>query len=598
MLKYQLNKDMLTNEVTELEYTNFQLLETVEEEEDKIYVTLSCNDISDINIGDEITVTNSEIYFIDYGRQYSATTTRTARLTVDSVDRISNSLCFLDEKYSTLELNRITLVYDENDNKSWFFYFNPIHFFEHNSEDMRLYISHDTVTAVLENVEYIDNHTLKWQYDSTVENIMELSEILFGSADNDTSHLPAGYEFDGNYGLLDVRRNHIRWNLSALTPSERVFVTKIKVSLNIPFSLKSGTDMYRESNIKEYFVEQEFAKAVNKPIEMEKYMFTPVVVKTGNKFEECTQINFNLHFRTHSGDDWTVNDSDSWNFDTYGDNGNWSLNKYYSYAQNTNTPVNQWKRSCQSDLLGYLGFGTNDVKYQKNKLKKSFIRLSFYDSPNAGEQKLLSYSTVFVDCNKLYSKFISRSNFECYFDDNGDIVKGIKVNREVNTGTRYTENSLMNILGVSSMTREDIENYRLSSQLVTQNKYLSNNSSEGFYLYTWDLSDTPSVPTDIYLKVEFNHAGYGRNIPMMAPYKDDNSGFKTNNDIINDWAPNASGYGIKKYTRYSYIHLKAKYDENTKRRVYYLDPDTYGITPAVDGNVININLYEARINFS
>ena len=175
MLKYQLNKDMLTNEVTELEYTNFQLLETVEDEEDKIYVTLSCNDISDINIGDEITVTNSEIYFIDYGRQYSATTTRTARLTVDSVDRISNSLCFLDEKYSTLELNRITLVYDENDNKSWFFYFNPIHFFEHNIEDMRLYISHDTVTAVLENVEYIDNHTLKWQYDSTVENIMELS---------------------------------------------------------------------------------------------------------------------------------------------------------------------------------------------------------------------------------------------------------------------------------------------------------------------------------------------------------------------------------------------------------------------------------------
>jgi hypothetical protein len=175
-------------------------------------------------------------------------------------------------------------------------------------------------------------------------------------------------------------------------------------------------------------------------------------------------------------------------------------------------------------------------------------------------------------------------------------VKGIKANREVNVGNRSTDGSLLKILDKAKTDKEEIEDYRLSSQLTVRNKYLSDNSSEGFYLYTWELSDTPTEPVDVYMKVEFNHAGYGRNIPMMAPYHDTIPGFKTNEDIIRDWK-DGGGYGVKKYTRYSYIHLKAKYDNITRRHIYYLDPDTYGIN-RYDGNVININLYEARINFS
>ena len=34
-----------------------------------------------------------------------------------------------------------------------------------------------------------------------------------------------------------------------------------------------------------------------------------------------------------------------------------------------------------------------------------------------------------------------------------------------------------------------------------------------------------------------------------------------------------------------------------KRYIYYLDPATYGVNPKIDGNIININLYEARISF-
>jgi hypothetical protein len=116
-------------------------------------------------------------------------------------------------------------------------------------------------------------------------------------------------------------------------------------------------------------------------------------------------------------------------------------------------------------------------------------------------------------------------------------------------------------------------------------------------LYTWELNDIPTVPADVYMKVEFNHAGYGRNIPMMAPYWDDGRGFKTNADIVGDWKSPNTGYGIKKYTRYSYIHLKVKYDTNTKRHIYYLDPETYGTKYNWDKSVLNINLYEARISF-
>lgn len=599
MLKYQLNKQIFSNETFTLNYNNFSVVDNVIDNDDKIYVTLFCDDVSLINVGDNLLIVNYFIGDIDEGHQYTTTSGRYASVTVDSVDRSEKTICFLDDKYASLKLSDIMAEYDGNV-VTWLFKFQTTHYFDEN-EEIILHLKYNNTTVTIGDVRYMNNNTLKWIYDNSIENIDIISDAVFGNI----GELPLNHLYYGKRGVLDVTRDNMKWNQSLLMPNDNqsVFITKTNVKLYIPISLKSSNDLYQESNIKEYFVQHEEEKAVNSPIEMEKYVYTPVIVKTKTltteTYEDCTKINFNLHFRAHSGDDWTVNDSDSWNFVKDGDNNNWTDNKYYSYAQSSSTLDNKWNRSCQSDLLKYLGFTTNDVKFQKNKLKKSFLRLSFYDSDDTGSQSLLAYSTVFMDCNKLYSKFVARSNFECYFDDNGDIVKGIKAEREVNTGSQYINGSLMNILDVSSMNKEVIEDYRLSSQITTKNKYLSDNSSEGFYLYTWELSDIPSIPTDIYMKVEFNHAGYGRNIPMMAPYRDtlNNKGFKTNEEIIGDWS-NGGGYGIKKYTRYSYIHLKAKYDINTKRHIYYLDPDTYGVNQAVDGNVININLYEARINFS
>ena len=62
---------------------------------------------------------------------------------------------------------------------------------------------------------------------------------------------------------------------------------------------------------------------------------------------------------------------------------------------------------------------------------------------------------------------------------------------------------------------DEIESLRLSSQFVVKDKYSSESSSEGFYLYLWkDMANT--TPGDIYMRVEFNHAGYGRTIPFLT----------------------------------------------------------------------------------
>ena len=102
------------------------------------------------------------------------------------------------------------------------------------------------------------------------------------------------------------------------------------------------------------------------------------------------------------------------------------------------------------------------------------------------------------------------------------------------------------------------------------------------------------------MKVEFYHAKYVRRIPLMAPYRENNGGFKSFHDIVDDWSGPDSGYGIRKYTDYSYIRLKYAYDKNTGKHVYYLDDSFYGdsVKAGDDGNGdIIINLYEAKVRF-
>ena len=172
--------------------------------------------------------------------------------------------------------------------------------------------------------------------------------------------------------------------------------------------------------------------------------------------------------------------------------------------------------------------------------------------------------------------------------ENTNKLNGIRVNREP-----YSTKGIPND-----------EDLRISSQFTVSDKYQSNNSSEGFYLYLWKDNDSGIIPSDIYLKVEFNHAGYGRSIPMMMPFVDPKkhngtNGIKSFQNILDDFNGNGvdKPYGIRQYIKYSYIHLKYKYDKENQCHAYYLDDNVYGnYDSSVKDNCLALNLYEAKIS--
>ena len=366
-----------------------------------------------------------------------------------------------------------------------------------------------------------------------------------------------------------------------------LYLKKYLTSISIPMSKAFSTDMYHEYNVKENFVDVETKKAINDYVEMEKDVYHPVVID-GMTYKDIKEIRFNLHFREHRGDGWVAEPESFWN-GTYLDGNtlklmNPSNNKKYGFF---GYYENDKEKSKQSDLLTYLNFTNNDVKFQKNVLKKSFLRLSFYDSPRQSDQNLLNYSTIFMDSGSLFGKFTR--NFLKPADKNKFYYSRLVPGEEE---TKLGLSGIRTDREVYSNTTDSIEEYRLSSQFVVKDKYSSLASSEGFYLYLWKDNDLGITPSDIYLKVEFNHAGYGRTIPFMMPFKD-NGGIKTFSEIVNDW--NGDGYGIRKYIKYSYIHFKYCYDKVNERHVYYLDPEQYGSVTLEKDNVLNINLWEAKV---
>jgi hypothetical protein len=129
------------------------------------------------------------------------------------------------------------------------------------------------------------------------------------------------------------------------------------------------------------------------------------------------------------------------------------------------------------------------------------------------------------------------------------------------------------------MDRSD-NNFRLSARFSVKNKYDATKSSEGFYLYLFPNEVTKeNKPKTIYMKVEFNHAKYGKTIPFLY--------FKEG--IRDSYLENGS-IDIESYLNDLHIELEVKYDENTQSYMYYLPQYTN------ENNEIILNLFEPRIN--
>lgn len=262
------------------------------------------------------------------------------------------------------------------------------------------------------------------------------------------------------------------------------------------------------------FVEDLTESLVPEIIDMERFKFSPII-KVNNSINIANSLVFNFHFRKRKElelSDIKKNSSftrdniyyDSWHIDNEKEETVWWNNFNYTGATFHQEKFNNFfeKSGKTSDLLGYLNFTDKDVYFRKKKVSKSFIRLSFYSSPDPIEQKLLYYSTVFLDGGELYGKYIK----QLLAIEEGNIQG-------------YSGNANYKVVLAQNGTPVD-------SRIIVTNEFNHTKSAEGFNIYLFaddHLKLNENSGRTIYMKVEFNHAGNGKTIPMiMWPKNEDN----------------------------------------------------------------------------
>lgn len=391
-------------------------------------------------------------------------------------------------------------------------------------------------------------------------------------------------------------------------------IGKRRANFVVPVDLSEAfaTNLYQELEVEENFVEAETEKAINPIVDMEKDVYFPAyVVDQGNNTVSADnargqnlglveEIEINLHFRERDRspenlNDWLVREDDYWNgYSVQGNrlapkDGTWTTSKMVTFDD----------PAAQSDLLTYLNFTDNDVKYQKSRLKKSFLRLLFYDSKNTANQRLLYYSTIFMDSGKYFGKHLK------FYDSGERYWVSDTSNPDTVTAEAVSGMTVSGELDRSLYDDEGKEERRLSARFTVRDKYQSDASSEGFYLYLFAEDDTGLRPQDVYMRVEFNHAGYGRTIPFMMPVQEKAATY-VNNGVtvdypyysaidIKDSAFPYEGYRLSRYYDNLFIQLKRVYDKENQRHVYYLPAPM--AAPSGNGETAKLvlNLYEVKV---
>lgn len=638
MLKYTINRNKLSADRKQVDLDKVVMTEIPTDSNDKNMLVCYYSN------GKEYNFKEGQILNIDYRVDVSndnGVSTKSLTFTTEcellKVNNEKGVFATVVDRYYNLDISSLTEV--EEDEIFWHFYFPDGHLFDRDSNDSGietvptvLYIEYQyTEDGALMNglaeiqCNYVNPNQLSCIYDETV--MGKLRSSIF-SENSDTATLS---------GIRVYRQTP----LFRQTNNIFIYIDSTLCNINIPLSINFATNMYQSDALNENFVADERNRAINRIVDMEKDVYHPVIWDSESENyvagidKEADKIVFNLHFRQHRGDDWLVEPDTYWN-GCYVDENNKVRLIGRDKEENTYQDVdyfsyNNDNESKQSDILTYLNFTNDDVRYQKNKLARSFIRIMFYDSMNPANQNLLYYSTIFLDAGTLFGKYIKHIEETPYrtviyetdettekeiinIEESVKDLIGIKVNREPCGDL------------TKDKTDDEIEELRLSCQLSVQDKYQSNGSSDGFYLYLWKDNEIGVTPVDLYVKVEFNHAGYGRTIPMMMPFWDPykyekatekpskKKGIKLFQEILNDWNSEKDEndiwkndgkvtdgqYGARQYMKYSYIHFKCKYDKIHKQHIYYLDDEYYG-TDIKDGgvhfedNIITLNLYEAKM---
>ena len=642
LLEYEIKQDTLSDNTVKLDLYSVSKHEYYDDDE-KVEIYVEHTSDNTIYSGQTVSVTNS----IDKEDEFGALETlySSEDVSVVQCDNLLKTFSFIADKYQRLGLESVWLE-TEAGVLYLHFTFSTWHFFRswetHNISFKVTYpVDQSSNGSEIEfsGCQYVSETEIKWRYnaekegiddfmcavfrndtynpvayvddsDERLEKYIEVSSIPERACFTDEMYLRVRvvisktpecekwllYDKECNDGtLVGVSAKRLNYKYENVDDVEMSIQMPL-ASINIPLSLSSGYDTYQEQNINEKFVKKEFEESKNNSSEMEKLVYHPVykyVDENGDvAYKDIHKIKFNLHFREREEDGWVVKTDGLWNGmgETYGTVYQNNVLKFFSYVANGIDFFVDGGQ--QSDLLTYLGFTDSDIKYQKSKLKKSFLRLSFYDSPNRANQNLLCYSTLFLDSGNLFAKMMRGADRKKHYVISDSASSVLYDNLRVDTEPVFNDDGH----GVSI---DEVEEFRLSSQLVVTDR-ISENSSEGFYLYLWADNDNGALPSDIYMRVDFNHAGYGRVVPMTLPYLSNTNANKiyTFAEIEGKWTE-GDGWGVRVNEKYSYIHFKYVYDSQSGRHVYYLDPDTYGLGLFENSmpDYLELNLYEPKINF-
>ena len=366
------------------------------------------------------------------------------------------------------------------------------------------------------------------------------------------------------------------------------------VKINVPLGMEFSTDAQRDLISDEMFFEKIKADVLPPITDMEKIVVYPAVYNGENEpLSLANEIEINFHFRRRwyeeganriITDGWLTNDTYGWTTGYPGD-------------VRSEEEVDLTGYDEMSDLVGYLGFDDDDIYYQKTKVRKSFLRLLFYDSMSVLNKSLVTYSTAFVDSGKLFTKYsMIRNNEELY--------------KYVKESDRFNNEMVMFEPGANEENVK-YEDLRLSSMVTLKDKYNDDASSDGFYLYLYRRDAPSENPVDLYRKGEFNNAKYGKTINLMIPVGEDGVPIRFVDEAFpSDFVREESGstnFDFDRYYKSMFINIKCKYDRDLKKYVYYFpwDPSKqkakmggheYTVSNDNEKKKITLNFFEPRIN--
>lgn len=381
-----------------------------------------------------------------------------------------------------------------------------------------------------------------------------------------------------------------------LFSSLKLFCNVGYISIKLPIISKSGGDPIQSDIVNSKFFDKEREKAINPIIDMEKDIYYPKYINSDDgmyngsytDFNPISEIRVNLHFRTRNLDTWKIDESS-----------NWFITDYYPYKD---IILSQDKKELKalmeaSDLVGLLGFTNNDVYYQKSKIGKSFLRFSYYDSIDPQNQTLLATSTVFMDEHSLFKKYIDNSR------KNVNIYKTISETSATTCIDKITVKSEFvdekkKSSKATTCDKKNIkidENKRLGSRLIISNKYNTDTSSEGFYIYMFKEYSKNLHPRQIFMKVDFNHAGVGLSLPFIKPMSwkkvGDNEELTPQEPLGLDSDELKDGILLEQKYAQDYIPLYAVYDFKNKEYAYVFDKRYV----TVEDGIASLNLFELKL---